>query len=175
MPLDPRTISPHAPEDFQQAGVPSQRSASLSQAHVPVLIQPFLGNEKPPGQKDRAAPERCGRGDWIRTSGLYVPNVALYQAEPHLVMAGEEGFEPSQTESESVVLPLHNSAVVKQRILLYRTDRICQEGFPRKNKFLYSAAAFLQGTARGTIVPRAVKTERKVISSGCSRKTPPSS
>jgi hypothetical protein len=25
-----------------------------------------------------------GRGDWIRTSGLYVPNVALYQAEPHL-------------------------------------------------------------------------------------------
>ncbi len=59
-----------------------------------------------------------GRGDWIRTSGLYVPNVALYQAEPHLekcgpnigAMAAEEGFEPSQTESESVVLPLHNSA-----------------------------------------------------------------
>ena len=24
------------------------------------------------------------RGDWIRTSGLYVPNVALYQTEPHL-------------------------------------------------------------------------------------------
>ena len=60
-----------------------------------------------------------GRGDWIRTSGLYVPNVALYQAEPHLekcgpgigAMAAEEGFEPSQTESESVVLPLHNSAI----------------------------------------------------------------
>ena len=26
-------------------------------------------------------------------------------------MAGEEGFEPSQTESESVVLPLHNSPI----------------------------------------------------------------
>ena len=26
------------------------------------------------------------------------------------LMAAEEGFEPSQTESESVVLPLHNSA-----------------------------------------------------------------
>ena len=26
-------------------------------------------------------------------------------------MAGDEGFEPSQTESESVVLPLHNSAI----------------------------------------------------------------
>ena len=28
-----------------------------------------------------------------------------------LFMAAEEGFEPSQTESESVVLPLHNSAI----------------------------------------------------------------
>lgn len=27
-----------------------------------------------------------------------------------LLLAAEEGFEPSQTESESVVLPLHNSA-----------------------------------------------------------------
>ena len=26
-------------------------------------------------------------------------------------MVGEEGFEPSQTESESVVLPLHNSPI----------------------------------------------------------------
>ena len=26
-------------------------------------------------------------------------------------LAGEEGFEPSQTESESVVLPLHNSPI----------------------------------------------------------------
>ena len=28
-------------------------------------------------------------------------------------MAAEEGFEPSQTESESAVLPLHHSAVYK--------------------------------------------------------------
>ena len=28
----------------------------------------------------------CGRGDKIRTCDFYVPNVALYQAEPHLVM-----------------------------------------------------------------------------------------
>ena len=27
-----------------------------------------------------------GRGDKIRTCGLYVPNVALYQTEPHLVI-----------------------------------------------------------------------------------------
>ena len=36
----------------------------------------------------------------------------------HFVLSGggfgpaEEGFEPSQTESESVVLPLHNSAIL---------------------------------------------------------------
>ncbi len=31
--------------------------------------------------------------------------------QPTLHMVAEEGFEPSQTESESVVLPLHNSAI----------------------------------------------------------------
>ncbi len=29
-----------------------------------------------------ASPNK-NRGDWIRTSDLYVPNVALYQPEPH--------------------------------------------------------------------------------------------
>ncbi len=29
----------------------------------------------------------------------------------HRFLAAEEGFEPSQTESESAVLPLHNSAI----------------------------------------------------------------
>jgi hypothetical protein len=33
-------------------------------------------------------------------------------------LAAGEGFEPSQTESESVVLPLHNPA--KQQKLLYK-------------------------------------------------------
>lgn len=38
-----------------------------------------------------------GRDDWIRTSGPYVPNVVLYQTEPHPVnkMAEEVGFEPT--------------------------------------------------------------------------------
>ena len=44
-------------------------------------------------------------------------------------MVAEEGFEPSQTESESVVLPLHNSAIcfccfVNQRVLLYAITRV---------------------------------------------------
>ena len=64
---------------------------------------------------------QSGRGDWIRTSGLYVPNVALYQTEPHLEMAAEEGFEPSQTESESAVLPLHNSAISESSCRRCRT------------------------------------------------------
>ena len=27
-----------------------------------------------------------GRGEWIRTTGLYVPNVALYQTKLHLAL-----------------------------------------------------------------------------------------
>jgi len=33
-----------------------------------------------------------GRGDWIRTSDFYVPNVALYQAELHPEVAGNKSF-----------------------------------------------------------------------------------
>ena len=56
------------------------------------------------------------RSDRIRTCGLYVPNVALYQAEPHSDKIGnllsgkfpatEKGLEPLLTESESAVLPI---------------------------------------------------------------------
>ena len=61
-----------------------------------------------------------GRGDKIRTCDSIVPNDVRYQTALHLdlktapnlsgLMAAELGFEPRQTESESVVLPLHNSA-----------------------------------------------------------------
>ena len=35
------------------------------------------------------------RSDRIRTCGLYVPNVALYQTEPYSdIVAGATGFEP---------------------------------------------------------------------------------
>lgn len=65
----------------------------------------------------------CGRSDGIRTHGLLVPNQARYQTAlyPEIVqipiykdwdlMAARLGFEPRQTESESVVLPLHNRAM----------------------------------------------------------------
>ena len=53
-------------------------------------------------------------------------------------MVAEEGFEPSQCESESQVLPLHNSALHSRRIaevLYYYTKKFarCQHLFLRKS------------------------------------------
>ncbi len=67
-----------------------------------------------------------GRSSGTRTRGLLVPNQARYQTALYpgksLPPCGKPqrgntvvarlGFEPRQTESESVVLPLHNSAVI---------------------------------------------------------------
>ena len=39
-------------------------------------------------------------------------------------MAAEEGFEPSQTESESAVLPLHNSATSNLYLIIKKC--VCQ-------------------------------------------------
>ncbi len=42
-------------------------------------------------------------------------------------VVAEEGFEPSQTESESVVLPLHNSAILSLNDDYYTTtENVCQ-------------------------------------------------
>ena len=38
-------------------------------------------------------------------------------------LAAGEGFEPSQTESESVVLPLHNSALSCATLTVYNIQR----------------------------------------------------
>lgn len=50
----------------------------------------------------------------------------MQKKEPHLIdtvlVAAEQGFEPRQTESESVVLPLHNSAIHYKVIVL--TDEV---------------------------------------------------
>ena len=55
-------------------------------------------------------------------------------------LVGEEGFEPSQTESESVVLPLHNSPIsflhreAFSRVLYYYSEAggVCQHPFLKK-------------------------------------------
>ena len=69
-------------------------------------------------------------------------------------MAAGEGFEPSQTESESGVLPLHKPAIVRSpltisqaHILLYAESRKCQEKFCVFQKNLSAFSINLQ--ARG--------------------------
>jgi hypothetical protein len=42
--------------------------------------------------------------------------IAIFSNLFGFLLAAEEGFEPSQTESESVVLPLHNSAQKMQTL-----------------------------------------------------------
>lgn len=44
-------------------------------------------------------------------------------------MAAEEGFEPSQTESESVVLPLHNSAINSTLTIIAHAGRFVNSFF----------------------------------------------
>ena len=72
----------------------------------------------------------------IRTRDLYVPNVALYQAEPHSGKKGttEKGLEPLLTESESAVLPITPfrimcSFALSEHILLYSIFSSCQQFF----------------------------------------------
>ncbi len=43
-------------------------------------------------------------------------------------LAAEIGFEPIRAESESAVLPLHNSAPFLFASLLYSKKQKCQEG-----------------------------------------------
>ena len=66
-------------------------------------------------------------------------------------MAAEEGFEPSQTESESAVLPLHNSAIlprfsgtfciIADKIRLVNTFRKKCERFLNKSFLCWYGAA----------------------------------
>ena len=54
------------------------------------------GFKKPAGERLR---EGNGRGERIRTSGLYVPNVALYQAKLH-----------PEDETGACIAPVENPA-----------------------------------------------------------------
>ncbi len=53
------------------------------------------GSERPRlnrGWTHRKLRKVIGRGEWIRTTGLLVPNQALYQAEPRPDECGEPQF-----------------------------------------------------------------------------------
>ena len=104
------------------AGLGSRRAARLFVAFAYHFQGPQLKK-----YKKRNHSKNCGfffgRSSGTRTHGLLVPNQARYQTAlyPEIVqipiykdwdlMAARLGFEPRQTESESVVLPLHNRAM----------------------------------------------------------------
>ena len=60
-------------------------------------------------------------------------NRSKHHVSTGFLLAAEEGFEPSHTESESAVLPLHNSAnylvLCRTLLLLYPLSLICQAIF----------------------------------------------
>ena len=61
-----------------------------------------------------------------------------------VILAAGEGFEPSHTESESAVLPLHKPAISvrdSEQILLYRKVILCQGVFQILFLFLSSPSA----------------------------------
>ena len=67
--------------------------------------------------------------------------------QPTLHMVAEEGFEPSQTESESVVLPLHNSAIL-----------VAEEGFEPSQTESESVVLPLHNSAMSFVVCRFLRT-----------------
>ena len=99
---------------------------------------------------------RMNRSDRIRTCGLYVPNVALYQAEPHSDLqqkictayflsgkirnlpsgkfpATEKGLEPLLTESESAVLPITPFRIVTAYGLSLVSNMVIISNFEEKS------------------------------------------
>ena len=66
---------------------------SLEKWKSPIAVQP-IGVQIAIG-------DSLGRGDRIRTCGFYVPNVALYQAEPHLEGAVRQGDGRKRTGLEA--------------------------------------------------------------------------
>ena len=72
----------------------------------------FDGNkESSPSSRWRATPHRGVASRWVR-----IPHNSKNSRYPDgylLFLAEDEGFEPPQTESESGVLPLHKSSIVR--------------------------------------------------------------
>ena len=89
-----------------------------------------------------------GRGDWIRTSGLYVPNVALYQAEPHLVK-----FRAPKTA-------WGHGCGRRIRTLTNRV-RVCRATFTQFRKILFGTARFIIPNRPGLSIPFAEKLQKE--------------
>ncbi len=97
-----------------------------------------------------------------------------------LDLAAGEGFEPSHTESESAVLPLHKPAIFilfrccspQQQILLYSKPSICQYIF--RNFFhLFFEGLFLPCTGPKRMLSCSLEQQRLSGLSGASGESPP--
>ena len=126
-------------------------------AHPPgwlVLTLSPLSLHKKRTRQTTGFSQKYGRGDWIRTSGLYVPNVALYQAEPHLEKSApkrslwlrKKDSNP-HIQSQSLLCYLYTIPQylccndLQQQDLLYQIIRICQSLLPYfKRKAVFSAS-----------------------------------
>ena len=60
-----------------------------------------------------------------------------YMTSRFLCLAAGEGFEPSHTESESAVLPLHNPAIFRAAVLINRSEQIILYTVLRKSQYLF--------------------------------------
>jgi hypothetical protein len=79
---------------MEPGGAAAARMLLTSRAEVPgdfclgvqARLRPAKNRRKRRSERNTLATsqtiERIGRGEWIRTTGLLVPNQALYQAEP---------------------------------------------------------------------------------------------
>ena len=78
---------------------------------APLLRRKFAA-ERRTAQGRLCRPEHCNAEGWSRLAGGGTQKRSTCKAGASFLAAGE-GFEPSQTESESVVLPLHNPAIFR--------------------------------------------------------------
>ena len=70
-------------------------------------------------------PNPCGARSWARDEVPQTKEKTDLKGR-FFLLAAELGFEPRHTESESAVLPLHNSAIALTLVYFSTKDFICQ-------------------------------------------------
>ena len=140
------TASPIAAECKAHRKCPSQRPFPKATRHVPSAILRYNKNRLPQPRRGIAPlprrPEDRGKSSGIQQKyrpGIQIPGRPLFSASSIFrisatkkapprntaafrcgtLVVAELGFEPRQTESESVVLPLHNSASLVTSSIYY--------------------------------------------------------
>ena len=125
----------------------ARRSSNLRRLRLRKFSYPSRTSTKKRTPQGR--PFLCGRGDKIRTCDFYVPNVALYQAEPHLVMKLFEALR---------ALPV---AVPEICCLLFASPN-----FDRGHSFLLACSATGSARKRPQAEPHLVISYHNIIAEG---------